>query len=224
MTVCALVPFKNAVHAKTRLRTVLSADECAFLAHHMAVATVHALTHAASVGRVVLLGETPDLATKTGCEFVREDSDLGLSANLFEAGQSLDLDPTDTLAVFPADVPLIGTADVEAVIGAHRHGLTLCPAARDGGTNALLLTPPGAMQFHFGIDSARLHAEAAREAGLAVQVIDSAALSHDIDTAQDLQWLCRNVQPGPLMQALRSSGILSRVLHSMAPLTATMTG
>lgn len=223
MTVCALVPIKNPAKAKTRLRAVLSANETSLLAKHMAIETIDVLTHCPSVGRVVLLGNSQmvtEIAGQFGCEVASEDPSSGLSANLLRTGNNLGLAATDTLAIFPADIPLIVQTDVESLLKRHEHGLTLCPAACDGGTNALLITPPGAIEFHYGIDSARLHAEAARAAGLPVRVVDSPAFSRDIDTVEDLEWLCRYLRGGRLFEALHTSGIATRVSESGTALSA----
>lgn len=223
MTVCALVPIKNAAKAKTRLRAVLSGDETAFVAKEMAIETIDALTHSPCVQRVVLLGDcdtASELVAEFGCEVAREDPALDLSANLFAAIQGLALDPSDTLAIFPADLPLITPVDIEDLLRRHEHGLTLCPAATDGGTNALLITPPDAIAFRFGDDSARKHRAAARAAGLEVQTIHSPALSRDIDTPADLEWLCHHLRSGRLFESLRARGILSKVANLPAALSA----
>ena len=223
MSVCALVPIKDVTRAKTRLRAVLSKHDTAFLAEQMANLTIDTLTRSTSVGRIVLLGSSRGVASTAeefGCEFASENPSQDLSANLHAAASSLGLHANDTLAIFPADIPLITATDVDDLIERHEQGLTLCPAARDGGTNALLLTPPTAIEFQFGHDSARRHAEAARAAGLPVRIIDSPVFSRDIDVPEDLDWLSRARHAGPLLDALRRQGILPRISDPQTALSA----
>jgi 2-phospho-L-lactate guanylyltransferase len=63
------------------------------------------------------------------------------------------------------------------VIVADRHGQ---------GTNALLLTPPGAMAPSFGPGSFARHAARARAAGATVRVAQAPSLELDVDTPGDL--------------------------------------
>lgn len=223
MTACALVPIKNFAVAKTRLRTVLRADETSFLAEQMAIATFAALTLSRAIDRLVVLADAETgakIADRFSCEFASDDSHLDLSTNLFTAARALDLESADTLAIFPADIPLVTPADIDNLFIQHESGLAICPAARDGGTNALVVTPPDAIGFHFGENSALRHAEAGRAAGLPVQFIDSPNFARDIDTAEDLEWLCRTLPEGEFLEALQVRGIVDRLLHSSTALYA----
>ena len=77
------------------------------------------------------------------------------------------------------DAPLVELAedaDPLVAIVPDRHGR---------GTNALLLSPPGVIEFCFGGDSKEAHLGAARAAGARVEVLDG-PLSLDIDTPEDL--------------------------------------
>ena len=223
MSVCALVPIKDVRRAKTRLRAVLSPSDTAFLAEQMANLTVDALTRSTLVERIVLMGSTRAVAktaAEFGCEFVSEDPSLDNEARVLVRATHVGLHAADTLAILPADIPLITGPDIDNLIEGHERGLSLCPASRDGGTNALLITPPTAIEFQFGHDSARRHAETARAAGLPVNIIDSAVFSRDIDTPEDLDWLSQALRAGPLFEALRRRGILPRIPDSQTALSA----
>ena len=59
--------------------------------------------------------------------------------------------------------------------------------AKDGGTNAVAMRPPGVLPTLFGeSESCRLHEEAARRAGLRAVVLDLPGLAFDVDTPEDL--------------------------------------
>ncbi len=53
------------------------------------------------------------------------------------------------------------------------------------GTNVLLVAPPDAIDFHFGVDSRAVHATAAHAAGAAYLEI-AGPLDLDLDTPEDL--------------------------------------
>ena len=59
----------------------------------------------------------------------------------------------------------------------------------DGGTNAMLLRPPGRFALAYGSGSGDLHEVAARAAGLAVHRADAPALALDLDTPTDVRRL-----------------------------------
>jgi 2-phospho-L-lactate guanylyltransferase len=75
-----------------------------------------------------------------------------------------------------ADRAESGQSDA-ALIGADRHG---------SGTNALLLTPPDAIEPGFGPDSFERHRLRASEVGASWQVESPAGLALDVDTPEDL--------------------------------------
>jgi 2-phospho-L-lactate guanylyltransferase (CobY/MobA/RfbA family) len=63
------------------------------------------------------------------------------------------------------------------------------------------------MTFRFGSGSATRHARAARAAGLRTILVDDLGFSRDIDTPEDLQWLCRQEVSSDTATYLRTSGI-----------------
>ncbi len=220
-TTWALVPIKNFARAKSRLATVLSAEQCAALATCMATDVIAALRGCADVGRVVCLGEQPEIetfATQQGCEFVAERSGAGLSANLDHAARSLQENGARSLLIVPGDLPLIAPADVSTLLKKHRDGMTICPAGRDGGTNALVISPPTAIGFLFGEQSCERHCRAAEAAGLQPHIVEVAAFSHDIDQPTDLEQLCRLEVHGHTGRYLEQADI--RAAFSLPPSAA----
>ena len=126
------------------------------------------------------------------------------------------------LLVLPADLPTLTASDVRRLIEGHHGGLSLCPAARDGGTNALLLSPPTAIPFLYGPDSARRHLEAAQARGIAARHTDLAGFARDIDTPDDVYWLLEQRIACATLAWLSYSGIRDRLsqqggLDKLAP-------
>jgi 2-phospho-L-lactate/phosphoenolpyruvate guanylyltransferase len=137
----------------------------------------------------------------------------GLNAELAWAAARPEIAQTDRLLVLPGDVPGVrvselfrlvlpplpggrraddGTldGDTRSVVGGRRgpaeqFGVRLVPSG-DGGTNALLIAPPGSIPFRFGPGSAARHRAAAEAAGLHVESVPLPSLGVDIDRPQDL--------------------------------------
>ena len=214
MRTWALIPVKSLTAAKTRLRPTLSTEECAALAQCMGRDVVTALRGARCVQKVNLLGSEAN-ATELGgeydCEVIAEDEDSDLNSNLAQAARRLAQDGARTLLILPGDLPMLTTTDIESLLKQHTEGVTVCPAIRDGGTNALVVTPPDAIHFYFGEDSARRHIEAAQQAELAHRSMELAAFARDIDTPDDLLWFCQQAGTGLTADYVRKSGIARRI-------------
>jgi len=208
----ALVPVKPFRLAKTRLEPVLDREQCAMLAACMLRDVLRALTAAEEIDGIVLLSNEPGLAglpeTAT-CEIVPEDQPF--CAALDAVASRLAGDGNRELLVLPADLPTLAGSDIRALHRAHAGGLTVCRAARDGGSNALLASPPDAVPFLFGPDSAARHAAAAASGGIAHRVLDLPAFARDIDTPEDLGWLLEQKIASATLAWLRASGLATRL-------------
>ncbi len=68
-------------------------------------------------------------------------------------------------------------------------GVTIVPDRHGQGTNALLITPPGALVPTFGVGSFARHAARARAGDAEVKVVDLPSLGLDVDTPDDLEAL-----------------------------------
>ncbi len=189
----ALVSVKSPARSKSRLSGVLTPAERGALSRYMAADVIAALRESGQLaGIAILSGDAlPDLPA-LGCSsrVIADDPALDWCGNLQRAAKQLEAGGAGTLLVVPADLPTLRPADVRELLAAHRDGLTVCPAARDGGTNALVATPPSATEFLFGLDSARRHLESAMRRGFTATRLEMPAFACDIDTPDDLRWLC----------------------------------
>ena len=184
----ALIPVAELPTAKTRLSPLL--DDAARRALTLAMyrdALDAALACAAldGVAAVTRDDELLSIAEEAGAQPMPEPG--GLNEALDSAAVTLHRrSDVERLLVLAADLPLARAADITAVIEAEAD-VAIVPS-NDGGTNAMALTP-AAFAFRYGPNSARLHVEAAREAGLSVEQLDLPDLALDIDTPADLDRL-----------------------------------
>jgi 2-phospho-L-lactate guanylyltransferase len=189
MSVFAVVPVKDLWGTKSRLKPILDPGARAGLTLYMMGRVVSALKEAGvenvcvvSPDRVVL-----NHARERGAEPLQQES-RGLNPAL-EEGRRWAMDRGGSvLLVLPADLPLLDAQDVRAVleVGGEPPSVTISPDGAHAGTNALLLRPPDALPFAFGLGSYEAHQRAARERGLDVRVLERPHLSFDLDTAEDL--------------------------------------
>jgi 2-phospho-L-lactate/phosphoenolpyruvate guanylyltransferase len=91
----------------------------------------------------------------------------------------------DRALLVPADTPLLEPGDVARLIGAS-PGVLIVPDRHGTGTNALVLSPPDAIEPSFGPDSCARHVAAADAAGVPHRVEEVPGLTLDVDTPGDL--------------------------------------
>ncbi|RME34629.1 MAG: 2-phospho-L-lactate guanylyltransferase [Gammaproteobacteria bacterium] len=199
-TMRVLLPVKCFDRAKSRLSGVLEPAQRAHLASLLLHDVLDTLCSSSLVSEIWLVGSEPGLVPLAGEGKIRLlplSRERGHAADLTRALELLPLRPGEPVLILPADVPLLSPAELRELAGAHRGGgLVMCPAACDGGTNALLFEPPLPMPLLFGDRSLSRHRQAALERGVEVRVLDLPGLSRDIDRPEDLCWLARQGRGG----------------------------
>lgn len=195
----ALVPIRSFVGAKQRLSRALSEARRAALAESMAAHVIDVLRDEPLLLGVAVV--SPDARVLAWAEqrgaLPLLESLPGLNNAVLSGAGALAKLGANRLLVVPGDLPTLQSSDLRRLLhSAQEHAVTVVPAARDGGTNALLLPLPAAIGFHFGTASARRHLEAAQQAGLDAAVLDLPTFARDIDEPEDLAML-----PDALMKA-----------------------
>jgi 2-phospho-L-lactate guanylyltransferase len=175
-----------------------------------------ALNAAEEVDTIALLTKDPELINyglQHGYEVIQEESGAGLNASIDAATAKLTDAGIAELVILPVDLPTVRASDIDRLCRGHRGALTVCPAVRDGGTNALVATPPNAVAAQFGPDSARRFLITARKNGLSATRTDLQAFERDIDRPDDLQWLLEQKGTKHTSVYLAESGIADRLRH-----------
>ncbi len=209
----ALVPVKTPAKAKSRLAPVLDPAECAQLCRVMLDDVLAALAAARAVTGITVLTADPATAAAVRARGhdVIVDRHETLNEALDQAARELRERGVDTVLVLPADIPTVTAHDIELLLERHAGGMSVSPAIRDGGSNALVCTPPDAVPFCFGTDSARRHLQAAEQAGLHTARLPLNTLFRDIDLPDDLIWLNQQDGAEHSLTFLRESGISARL-------------
>ena len=189
--IAAVIPVKNFSEAKQRLQPVLSCKERRRLARMMFQDVLNVLVECRRLAAVYVVTSDPDaarLAGTLGAAVLPDPIVGGLSGAIAHAAQALKAQGVDGMLVMPADVPNIDVAAVERLLDAHAppRAVTLVGAARDGGTNALLCSPPDVIPNCFGHNSFRAHCQLAASSGIEPNVVSLPGLHYDIDRPLDL--------------------------------------
>ncbi len=192
MTTRIIVPHRGLAASKTRLAPVLDPEERELLAEGLLRRVLEVVV---PVAPVVVISPSPELGplVERAGAVLEVQRGLGLNAGLEQARSVAIADGVLTLVVLHGDLPLLEADDVRALIAAApAHGVAIAPDSAGTGTNGLVLRPPDAIPFHFGIGSATAHRRAALAARVAFVSVERPGLAFDLDTPDDL---LRYLQP-----------------------------
>jgi 2-phospho-L-lactate guanylyltransferase len=194
----AVVPLKSPAAAKSRLREALDAGARQRLMLCMARHVVHTLVGTPGIAGVAVVTASPEIAAlvkNDGAIVIRQDRDDGTAAACRVAADVLSGTATSVLMI-SGDIPLIHAAAVAELVELARRTpvVAIVPDRGGKGTNALLIAPPAVIEPCFGPDSFRRHVAATRARGVELRIVESDALSLDIDDVEDLDELRRRLE------------------------------
>ncbi len=219
--VSALLPVKDLDDAKQRLSPLLDAKERRLLFTAMFEDVLEALAGAASIAEVLVVTRHRDaraLAERYGASTLGEARNLGQTSAVTLGTRSLSARGAAGMIAVPADIPLVRSEDIDALLAAHppAPSVTIAPAGDDLGSNAVACSPPGVLPLRFGENSFRPHLARARALGIEPGVVRRPRLALDIDTPADLRAFAARASPTRAYRYLEESGILPRLQPAAA--------
>src|SRR5439155_5058724 len=219
MRTLAVLPVKGFSAAKQRLAEQLASGSRQALALAMFTDVLNALRHVDRIESVAVVTADPvaSLAVRgAGVFVIPDDARSGQSAAALLGIRHALTSGFDRVLLVPGDAPMIDPHEIDGLLASaavRELGVVIVPDRHEEGTNALILTPPDAIEPSFGPGSLARHREAAEASGLAHRVEQAGSLLLDIDTPDDLAELstrlegCRAVAPmtrGALRQLART--------------------
>jgi 2-phospho-L-lactate guanylyltransferase len=192
-----VVPVRGLHDGKSRLAQAFSPRERERLIAGLLRRTLDVLSAWPPAAAVHVVSRDPELlraAVTSGASAVAESAP-DLNAALRDGRRAALAMGARALLCLPADLPvltvealdrLLDAADAALAAGAGRPVAVIAPADAGGGTNALLLAPPDAIELAFGPASLAAHLRAAAEAEASVQLVVEPGLGFDLDTPTDL--------------------------------------
>jgi 2-phospho-L-lactate guanylyltransferase len=189
----ALVPIRGLESAKTRLGEDLDAEERVALVTGLLRRTLLATRDARRIAGTIVVTMDPDAAgiAKELRAVGLVERAPGLNAAIEAARSVAVARGASAVLVLPADLPSISPSAVDELVETaarteSRGSLVAIVPDRHGlGTNALLVSPPAAIDPAFGEASRAAHAARAEAAGADWLELDG-PLSLDLDTPADL--------------------------------------
>jgi 2-phospho-L-lactate guanylyltransferase len=187
---------------KARLGEVLDAEEREELVLGLLLHTLAVLRTWPVLRRIHLVSPDPMLDTVSGGSgvdvSVHRQRGAGLNEGIGLGIVAAHEEGAPSVLVLPGDLPHLSVGSLDDLLLAADAGVVaadggplvaIVPSDAGGGTNALLLRPPDAIDPAFGPGSFEAHLRAAEAAGVSVQVVSDSVLGFDLDTPEDLERL-----------------------------------
>ncbi len=192
-----IVLVKDFASAKQRLGPALDVHERSSLARQNARRAIRAA--AAGSHRLVVAGsdEVAALAEKLGAEHIVEPRQEGQNTAAMRGINHAVGRGAESVLLLSSDLPFVTRRSVQRLLAnaAAQPGpvVMAVPAVGRGGTNALYLRPPRAINLHFGGDSLALFRHDAETRNVRFLVHHSTEMALDLDEPDDLERLRRAV-------------------------------
>ncbi len=192
MKTSAIIPVKPFAAAKSRLSSVLSAEQRFQLAEAMLRDVLSAACAAESIEEIFIVTSDPQAAFIAGRFGARViDDTIGELNGALAAARSWIKKNRGSLPilVLPADLPAATAGDIDALSTWLRgpSSAVIVPAHDGDGTNAILSGCEAALSFSFGPGSFQRHVHHATMAGLHVETPKIKRLGHDLDRPEDIK-------------------------------------
>jgi len=190
----AILPVKPLSLAKSRLAPILPPDQRSKLAIKMLLHTINLLQSTRSIGGILVISRDPkalSIVRDQGDHIftIQESGQPELNTALTRATDLLASWGAEATLVLPTDIPLLKREDIEQILhlGRYQTSVVLAPDQQRDGTNALLMHPPGVIEYCFGPGSFEKHIAVSELAGVNLNIYQSERISLDVDTPEDLE-------------------------------------
>jgi 2-phospho-L-lactate/phosphoenolpyruvate guanylyltransferase len=198
VAVWAIVPIKPLEQSKSRLSAILSRNKRAELSKEMLTKTLQVLQSSEAIEKTLVVSRDTAvlaMARNFGAQTVAESGNPDLNEALERASAVARGYGVSAVLILPADLPLLNVDDIVEMVAKldGQPGVVIAPDRHNRGTNALLVSPPGALKYAFGQNSFKDHLEQAARQGIAVHIHNSKDIGLDIDVPEDLELLKASV-------------------------------
>ena len=201
MKATAVLPVKRFGAAKQRLAAGLDGERRRELAGAMVADVLEAIAAARTIERIIVVSGDPvaqELASEAGAEVVPDPEDAGHVEAALAGIARAEVEGAEQVVLLAGDCPLLDPRELDRLLTAvPERYVGIVPDRHGTGTNALLLSPPGAIVPAFGEGSRDRHVEAARQAGVPFSLEELPSIELDLDTPADVIALTRELAKNP---------------------------
>ena len=189
-----IVPFKNFLEAKSRMRKTVSYDTTIKIVKIMLEHVLSEIKNSKKSDKNFIVTkdkEAVKIAEKFGFDVLLEEKQSGESSSVDWASKKLYEMGARSVLRLPADLPLIESRDVDEIFerSNETNSSILVPSRSGLGTNACLRSPPEIVPSFFGSNSMEKHIAAFEEKGADYSIVKNENIGFDVDSGEDLKEL-----------------------------------
>jgi len=194
----AIVPVKTFSKAKTRLN--LSYEKTEDLCKIMLDQVLQTISQSSVIEKIAVVSKD-ESALKIGKKFnaveIYDKNENGVNSAVSIADKYFLNEGFDATIVFPQDIPLMQTEDIQTLYDFHMSGrcVLVVPSRKFDGTNALFRTPVNVMETHYDEDSYKIHLTVANNKSSKAALVLIRRIMLDVDDPSDLQIILKHSNP-----------------------------
>lgn len=214
---CVVIPMKSPTRSKQRLANFLLDDERKTLAIALFIDTLAFFHDHFPDTQMLVVSESQyilNLANIYGAHSLFDDGYNGLNGALKNASQWVKKSAFDRQLIIPGDIALLDLSEINELLRASNSTEVVLAVAKDGGTNALLTSPPDAITYSYGVNSAALHTQSALKNNRTCVCLQLKNIALDIDLKEDLYQAAKQ-QPARFNQWIMPSDLCLNPLKSI---------
>jgi 2-phospho-L-lactate/phosphoenolpyruvate guanylyltransferase len=190
MTLWAIVPVKRLQEGKSRLAGCLRKDQRLLLSYSMILKTLNEIVQVKDINGIILISTDAkilEIAKEYGVISISENGFADLNRAIRMATDKVLDKRGESVVIIPTDLPFITKYELLEIIKSFRQSnlVLLIPDRKRKGTNIMLLTPPGIIQYNYGSKSFDAHRQSSANKNIKFCIHESNKLQLDIDTKND---------------------------------------
>ena len=206
MPIASIIPVKTFSKAKTRLG--LSQEKTEQLCKIMLDEVLSAISQS-KIDKIVIISRDErafEIAKKYNAVQIYEETENGVNSAVSLAEKYLLENNFETSIVFPQDIPLITSYDIDELIKYRKTPqLVVVPSRKFDGTNALLRSPINIMETHYDEDSYKIHLTTAKSRNIPTTFALIRRIMWDIDDITDIEFILSNIEKPELVTKIRNT-------------------
>jgi 2-phospho-L-lactate guanylyltransferase len=206
LPIASIIPVKTFSKAKTRLG--LSQEKTEQLCKIMLDEVLSAISQS-KIDKTVIISRDErafEIAKKYNAVQIYEETENGVNSAVSLAEKYLLENNFETSIVFPQDIPLITSYDIDELIKYRKNPqLVVVPSRKFDGTNALLRSPINIMETHYDEDSYKIHLTTAKSRNIPTTFALIRRIMWDIDDITDIEFILSNIEKPELVTKIRNT-------------------
>jgi len=208
LKIAAVIPVKTFSSAKTRLQ--LPTEKVEELCKIMLEEILQVISTSPKIEKIVLVTKEQkaiEMGQKFNTITIIDEKEEGVNQAVSLADKYLLENNFNASIVFPQDIPLIKTEDVDFMLRhqLHPNFAIIIPSRKFDGTNALVRMPVDLMKTHYDDNSYRKHMLTAKEHTMNVAMVFVKRIMLDVDSQEDLEFLLEQNEKPDLIEKIKKN-------------------